>query len=59
MIEKIKLRKNTESNQFKLIQDRSTIVDLLNQGYTHREVKSITGVSLSSINAIAKFYLKS
>jgi len=59
MIEKIKPRKSSESSQFKLIQDRSTIVDLLNQGYTHREVKSITGVSLSSISAIAKFYLRS
>lgn len=59
MIEKIKLRKNSQSNQFKLIKDRSIIVDLLNQGYTHREVKSITGVSLSSISAIAKFYLRS
>ena len=39
-------------------QDQLKIIDLLNEGYTFREVKSMTGFSHSSIGLIAKSNFK-
>ena len=49
---------NTGSKEFQSTQDQLRIIDLLNEGYTFREVKSMTGFSHSSIRLIAKSNFK-
>ena len=49
---------NTGSKEFQSTQDQLRIIDLLNEGYTFREVKSMTGFSHSSIGLIAKSNFK-
>ena len=54
MIDSIRFKRNNGPKESKNIQDRLIIIDLLDEGYTHREVKSITGKSLSCIRLIAQ-----
>ena len=58
MIDSIRFKRNNGSKESKNIQDRLIIIDLLDEGYTHREVKSMTGLSHSSIRLIAKSNFK-
>ena len=51
-------KRNTGSKEFQSPQDQLRIIDLLNEGYTFREVKSMTGFSHSSIGLIAKSNFK-
>jgi len=51
-------KRNTGSKEFQSTQDQLRIIDLLNEGYTFREVKSMTGFSHSSIGLIAKSNFK-
>ena len=51
-------KRNTGSKEFQSTQDQLRIIDLLNKGYTFREVKSMTGFSYSSIRLIAKSNFK-
>lgn len=58
MIDNTNFKRNTGSKEFQSTQDQLRIIDLLNEGYTFREVKSMTGFSLSSIGLIAKSNFK-
>ena len=58
MIDNTKFKRNTGSKGSQSVQDQLRIIDLLNEGYTHREVKSMTGLSHSSIRLIAKSNFK-
>ena len=58
MIDNINFKRNTGSKEFQSTQDQLRIIDLLNEGYTFREVKSMTGFSHSSIGLIAKSNFK-
>ena len=58
MIDNINFKRNTGSKEFQSTQDQLRIIDLLNEGYTFREVKSMTGFSHSSIWLIAKSNFK-
>jgi uncharacterized protein YerC len=58
MIDNKKFKRNTGSKEFQSNEDQLRIIDLLNEGYTHREVKSMTGRSHSSIRLIAKSNFK-
>lgn len=58
MTDNTNFKRNTGSKEFQSTQDQLRIIDLLNEGYTFREVKSMTGFSLSSIGLIAKSNFK-
>ena len=58
MIDNINFKRNNGSKEFQSTQDQLRIIDLLNEGYTFREVKSMTGFSYSSIRLIAKSNFK-
>ena len=58
MIDNTNFKRNTGSKEFQSTQDQLRIIDLLNKGYTFREVKSMTGFSYSSIRLIAKSNFK-
>ena len=58
MIDNTNFKRNTGSKEFQSTQDQLRIIDLLNQGYTFREVKNMTGFSHSSIRLIAKSNFK-
>ena len=58
MIDNINFKRNNGSKEFQSTQDQLRIIDLLNEGYTFREVKSMTGFSHSSIGLIAKSNFK-
>tara|TARA_B000000477_G_scaffold112994_1_gene108146 strand:- start:481 stop:657 length:177 start_codon:yes stop_codon:yes gene_type:complete len=58
MIDNTNFKRNTGSKEFQSTQDQLRIIDLLNEGYTFREVKSMTGFSHSSIRLIAKSNFK-
>tara|TARA_B000000475_G_scaffold2363_1_gene2072 strand:- start:19 stop:195 length:177 start_codon:yes stop_codon:yes gene_type:complete len=58
MIDNTNFKRNTGSKEFQSTQDQLRIIDLLNEGYTFREVKSMTGFSYSSIRLIAKSNFK-
>ena len=58
MIDNTNFKRNTGSKEFQSTQDQLRIIDLLNEGYTFREVKSMAGFSYSSIRLIAKSNFK-
>ena len=58
MTDNTNFKRNTGSKEFQSTQDQLRIIDLLNGGYTFREVKSMTGFSHSSIGLIAKSNFK-
>ena len=58
MTDNTNFKRNTGSKEFQSTQDQLRIIDLLNEGYTFREVKSMTGFSHSSIRLIAKSNFK-
>ena len=58
MIDNTNFKRNTGSKEFQSTQDQLRIIDLLNEGYTFRELKSMTGFSHSSIRLIAKSNFK-
>ena len=58
MTDNTNFKRNTGSKEFQSTQDQLKIIDLLNEGYTFREVKSMTGFSHSSIGLIAKSNFK-
>ncbi|MCH1530943.1 MAG: Trp family transcriptional regulator [Gammaproteobacteria bacterium] len=58
MTDNTNFKRNTGSKEFQSTQDQLRIIDLLNEGYTFREVKSMTGFSHSSIGLIAKSNFK-
>ena len=58
MTDNTNFKRQTGSKEFQSTQDQLRIIDLLNEGYTFREVKSMTGFSHSSIGLIAKSNFK-
>ena len=58
MTDNTNFKRNTGSKEFQSTQDQLRIIDLLNEGYTFREVKSMTGFSHSFIRLIAKSNFK-
>lgn len=58
MTDNTNFKRNTGSKEFQSTQDQLRIIDLLNEGYTFREVKSMSGFSHSSIGLIAKSNFK-
>lgn len=58
MTDNTNFKRKTGSKEFQSTQDQLRIIDLLNEGYTFREVKSMTGFSHSSIRLIAKSNFK-
>tara|TARA_B100001094_G_scaffold324794_1_gene377960 strand:- start:168 stop:344 length:177 start_codon:yes stop_codon:yes gene_type:complete len=58
MTDNTNFKRKTGSKEFQSTQDQLRIIDLLNEGYTFREVKSMTGFSHSSIGLIAKSNFK-
>ena len=41
--------------EFESIKDRWSVAELLDKGYTYREIKTMTGVSLTTIGRVARF----
>ena len=41
--------------ELQAIKDRWSVADYLNQGYTYREINTLTGVSLTTIGRVARF----
>jgi len=41
--------------EFESIKDRWSVAELLDEGYTYREIKTMTGVSLTTIGRVARF----
>jgi|TARA_B110000014_G_scaffold245318_1_gene217200 TrpR-related protein YerC/YecD len=41
--------------EFESIKDRWSVAELLDKGYTYREVKTMTGVSLTTIGRVARY----
>ena len=58
MTDNTNFKRKIGSKEFQSTQDQLRIIDLLNEGYTFREVKSMTGFSHSSIGLIAKSNFK-
>ncbi len=41
--------------EFESLKDRWSVAELLDKGYTYREIKTMTGVSLTTIGRVARF----